>query len=162
MRVTTILIAAAVIASGGTAAFGHKVPRGGETITYTYASSPLCGPSCPNYTVTLGPDGQGIFARNDGDRARRRFQATPDQVAAFAKRLHPYRPNGTVTMTDGRLCRTFMTDGDQMTIDWTAADGHPAHLLFNTGCDVKKRRKMAAALAAAPALLPIGDLIARR
>ena len=158
----TMLVAALMLVGCGGAVSGHGIPRGGETITYTYSSSPLCQPNCPNYTITLGPDGQGIFARNDTTRERRRFRASREQTAAFSKRLHPYRPNGVVTMTDGGLCRTFVTDGDQMTIDWTAADGRPAHLLFNTGCDEAKHRKMAAAIADAPSLLPIADLLARR
>ena len=139
-----------------------RVPRGGETITYAYSSSGLCL-ACASYTVTLGPDGQGIFAgeRNTGVVGERRFQATPDQVRRFVAQLQPYRPNGELLMNQTPPCKQLPTDQDSVDVRWQPALASPAHLGFYAGCDYERNRAMAAALFSAPDLLPIADLIGK-
>ncbi len=164
-RAAMVGAAQLMLAGCGHLPFGHRaVPRGGETITFARAERPLSAPppckECRAFTITLGPDGQGILDIGTGTYAsEHRFRASPVQATAFARRLKPYRPNGTIEMRSGKLCHTFMTDGDQTEITWTSAGSRPAHLLFNDGCDPDKHRKMATAIASAPSLLPIGHLL---
>ena len=145
----------------------HPVPRGGETMTY--ATGPCFG-SCPAYTVTLGPDGQGIFVGQQfaAVTGERRFQASPEQVRAFAERLAPFRPKGEELIEPeakgkGRSrCREAATDQSSVDIRWQPAAAPASHLRFYYGCDVAKNRAMADALLGAPDLLPIADLIGKR
>lgn len=159
MRGMMTAAAAATLMLAGCA--GGRVPTGGETITY--AATP-CHGSCPVYTVTLGPDGQGVFVgeRNVAGLGEHRFQATPDQVRAFTAALRRFRPAGErVVGHDGESCRLFATDAPGVDIRWRVAVGTPAHLVFDYGCHDAANAKAAAALRGAPALLPIADLIGR-
>ena len=161
MRTAMIVGAALMLVACSHLPFGRKpVPRGGETITYSLTAAGLCL-HCLSYTITLGPDGQGIFTggRNAAATGDRRFTATPEQVRAFTDRLREYRPNGDVRMTGAPLCKQVSTDQDSVDVRWNGADGSPRHLDFYAGCDVEKNRKMATALSSAPSLLPIADLI---
>ena len=158
---TAIGLAALMLAGCGHLPFGHHAtPRGGETITYALRGSPICY-GCATYTITLGPDGQGIFTGEHGTAVTgdRRFAATPEQVRAFAGRLRAYRPNGEVLMTGPPFCKELMTDQDTVDIRWQGAEGRPPHLAFYGGCDRDRNRKMAAALFSAPTLLPVAELI---
>ena len=138
-----------------------RVTPGGETITYATSA---CFGACPVYTVTLGPDGEGIFVgqRFTAVIGERRFQATPEQVRAFVAALRPYRAHGEVLMTGAPFCKAMASDMPTIDIRWQPALAAPAHLAFDKGCDGEKHRRMAAALTGAPALLQIADLIGRR
>lgn len=137
--------------------------RGGETITYR-AEHSICL-SCANFSLVLGPDGQGILTRRvDGvEQPDRRFRATPAQVKAFTDSLRPYRPKEELLIDppdrgNGR-CRIYATDGYLFDIRWQTALGPAAHLALDTACDPGQYDAMGEALDAAPRLLPIGDLL---
>ncbi|SEM47816.1 hypothetical protein SAMN05192583_0345 [Sphingomonas gellani] len=138
----------------------HRVPRGGETISYATA---MCFGTCPVYTVTVGPDGQGVF---NGEKftavaGERRFQATPEQVRAFTAALAKVRTEGDREITPGKPgCTDFATDMPGATVRWQGAGG-VSSLTFNYGC-ARDNRQIADALRAAPGLLPIGDLVGKR
>ena len=140
----------------------NRLPRGGETITYALSGSGICL-ACASYTVTLGPDGQGIFVggRNTAAQGEHRFQATPDQVRRFAAQLQPYRPSVEVLMDRTPPCKQLSTDQDSVDVRWQPALASAAHLSFYAGCDYERNGKMAAALFAAPDALPISDLIGK-
>lgn len=145
----------------------HRVREGGETITYTAGR---CFGACPAYSVTLGPDGQGIFAGEafTASTGEHRFQATPEQVRAFTDRLAAWRPTGDKLIEPGaggrggNRCREATTDQSTVDIRWQPALAPASHLRFYFGCDVTKNRAMADALLSAPDLLPIADLIGKR
>ncbi len=137
----------------------HRIPSGGETITYR--TGPCFG-TCPVYTITLGPDGQGIFRgeRHTSVTGERRFTATPEQVRAFRALLQRYRPKGRRLIDRGEPgCREAATDNATIDVHWQVATGQPSDLRFYLGCDIRKNRAMADALLAAPGLLPVTDLI---
>lgn len=160
MRIRAMMTAMAL--AGGLAACAHDraPPRGGETISY---STSMCFGTCPVYTVTLGPDGQGIF---NGERftavtGERRFQATPEQVRAVTAALAKIRPDGDREIVPGKPdCGDFATDMPGATVRWQGAGG-TSSLQFNYGCGMKNR-KVADTLRAVPDMLPIGDLVAKR
>ena len=137
-----------------------RVPRGGETISL---STTRCFGTCPVYTVTLSPDGQGIF---DGQQftavtGERRFQATPEQVRAFTQALAKVRPEGDRKIEPGTPdCPMIVTDMPSTNIRWQGAGG-ASSLNFYGGCG-RENPKIADTLRAAPGLLPIGDFIGRR
>ena len=153
-----MMIGAVLMLAGAQLPFvHHRTPRGGETITYHRRVPPMCM-GCSAYTITLGPDGQGILEVGEGAVTKEyRFQATPDELSAFTRRLRPYRPDGVVEIVAGRICHRAATEQYQVEITWTAADGRPSHLSYQEGCDMTKHRKMLAAIRSAPLLLPIGS-----
>jgi len=160
----TVLGLSAAVALAGCA--HDRVPRRGETISYT--TSPCYG-TCPAFTVTLGPDGQGIFVgqQSTAVAGERRFEASPEQVRAFTEKLAPFRPKGEeliepeATGKGRSRCREAATDQSSVDIQWHPAAAPASHLRFYYGCDVAKNRAMAAALLGAPDLLPIADLIGK-
>lgn len=136
-----------------------------ESDSITYETGPCFG-ACPVYSVTVRPDGSGVF---DGKRftavsGERRFTLTPAQYAAFAARLAPYRPEtGNVRYAQGEpLCQRAATDMPSVDIRWTRAIGDSQSLHFYFGCDLEKNRAMRDALGRAPDALPIGELIGPR
>lgn len=139
----------------------HRVPRGGETIIYQLTR---CYGRCPAYKVTLGPDGQGIFSgeANTGTVGDRRFRASLDQARAFAAALRKVRPTSERLVEPGRRgCGEAPTDQPSIDVRWQGVEV-AAHLRIYTGCRSKAARKLADTLRAAPALLPIADLIGPR
>jgi hypothetical protein len=136
------------------------VASGGETITYT---TTRCYGTCPAYTITLGPDGQGIFAGQQFTAAtgERRFQATPGQVRAFTALLAPLKPTGEQKFGANQGdCEQVGTDAPAVRVRWQGAL-RSASLSFYYGCIGKKANRYADALRAAPDLLPIAELIGK-
>ena len=156
-RIATILLP--LLALAGCA--HQRVLRGGETITYRAIATDFCL-TCASYTVTLGPDGQGIFTgeTNTAVLGDRRFRADSAAVHAFTERLARYRPETELLMTPNHpSCPTPATDQNSIDISWQPADAPPSHLAFYEGCAVAKQPRMVSDLDTAPALLPIADLV---
>ncbi|WP_375383439.1 DUF6438 domain-containing protein [uncultured Sphingomonas sp.] len=120
--------------------------------------------SCPSYSITLGPDGQGVFSgeRNTAVTGDYRFQATAQQVATFSHRIRPSRAGASTDLTFSQLCSTDARKYDTVSVTWMTADERPATLRFNRACSIRLHRKTADALLSAPSLLPIADLIGHR
>jgi hypothetical protein len=138
-----------------------RAVSGGETITYT---TTRCYGTCPAYTITLGPDGQGIFVGQQFTAVvgERRFRASPDQVRGFAARLAPYRPKGERLIEPGKPgCKLAGTDSPSVDVHWQVAVGAPSHLHFYYGCRDPQNRGMTDALRFAPDALPIAALIGK-
>ena len=86
--VVLMAVALAGCAKTGTRPDGKPVPIEGDSITYE--TGPCFG-ACPVYSVTVRPDGTGVF---DGKRFTavsgvRAFTLTKAQYDAFAARLAP-------------------------------------------------------------------------
>lgn len=73
----------------------------------------------------------------------------------------PFRPIGTEEITVGHpRCKRMATDHPSVSVTWE--DGSRAdRLSFNFGCRDPENSAMARALAGAPDLLPVADLIER-
>jgi hypothetical protein len=147
----------------GRGARPRPVPIEGDSITYE--TGPCYG-ACPVYSVTVRPDGNGVF---DGKRftaasGERRFALTRTQYDAFKARLAPYRPEtGRVRYAPGEpLCRQAATDMPSIDVTWSRAIGDSQNLYFYFGCDREKNRAMGQALGGAVDALPIGALIGPR
>ncbi|WP_213981465.1 DUF6438 domain-containing protein [Sphingomonas sp. dw_22] len=142
---------------------GGPVPIEGDSITY--ATGPCFG-ACPVYSVTVRPDGSGVFTgmRFTAVSGERRFTLTRAQYDAFAARLAPYRPaSGRVRYAPGEPnCGQAATDMPSLDITWTRAIGDSQSLYFYFGCDREKNRAMGQALGGAADALPIAALIGAR
>ena len=128
---------------------GLRAPRGGQTITYQLTR---CHGACPAYTVTLGPDGQGIFTGEanivmPGDH---RFRATPQQTQSYTAALAKWRPEGErLVESGGRTCGVAVTDQASIDVTWQETD-RASHLRLYLGCRSKKARALAGALRGLP------------
>src|SRR3546814_8814740 len=87
----SILLLAPLIALAGCVAGGTATPA--DRATITYATQPCFG-ACPVYTVTVSPDGQGVFAgkRFTAVTGERPFALPSDAYDRFAAALAPNRP----------------------------------------------------------------------
>ena len=139
---------------------GRPIPIESDSITYE--TGPCFG-ACPVYSVTVRPDGSGMFTGKNftavtGTRA---FKLTPDQYRAFAAKLAPYRPeSGEVRISHGDpRCTQVATDLPSVDILWTRAIGDSQRLYYYFGCDMDKNAAMAEALGNAAEELPIEELV---
>ncbi|MBO9624358.1 MAG: hypothetical protein J7500_16745 [Sphingomonas sp.] len=139
---------------------GTPVPIEGDSIAYE--TGPCFG-ACPVYSVTVHPDGTGIFEgkRFTAVSGTREFRLTRAQYDAFAATLAPYRPaSGELRFAPGEPnCTRHATDMPSVDVRWTRAIGDSQHLYFYFGCDREKNRAMADALGNAPDVLPIEALV---
>ena len=135
-----------------------------EADSISYQTGPCFG-RCPVYTVSVRPDGTGMFeGRNftavTGERA---FRLTRAEYDAFAAKLAPYRPErGEIRYTpDEPRCGSAPTDMPSVEVIWTRAIGDSQKLHFYYGCR-NANPAMAEALGHAAELLPIQTLIGPR
>lgn len=158
---------AATLALGGCATSGREVALQAAATSdppiqsMTYATMP-CQGSCPVYTVTVQADGAGVFTGigNTAVGGKRRFTATPRQVAEFFHELQPYLPVGELLLTGLDDCEIYAAGLPSVDVEWTG--GSTGHLLFDYGCDLDAHGLLAAALRTAPRALPIAGLIGQR
>ncbi len=156
------MLGGCVMAVGNTTTTPPPVAIERETITYE--TTPCFG-TCPAYSVTIQPDGSGVF---DGKRftavtGTRAFRATPAQYRAFAAKLQPYRPEqGEKIVQPGSPdCGNAPSDAPSVDIRWTEISGGSQRLSYYYGCR-SVDGAMADTLRAAPADLPIAAFIGKR
>ncbi len=142
---------------------GGPVAIEGDSITY---ETGMCFGACPVYSVTVRPDGSGVFTgkRFTAVSGERAFTATRAQYEAFAAALAPYRPeSGEVRYAPGESrCTNAATDMPSVDVRWTRAIGDSQHLYYYFGCNLGEKRPIADALGHAPDALPIAALIGER
>ena len=140
------------------------VPVAIESDSISYQTAPCYG-RCPVYSVTVRPDGTGMFngQRFTAVTGERPFAISKAQYDAFAAKLAPYRPaSGEVRYEMGSAnCGIAPTDMPSVDVRWTRAIGDSQALHFYYGCR-SKNAAMADALGHASELLPIQDLIGER
>ncbi len=133
-----------------------------ETIRYEAGA---CFGRCPMFAFSVSSDGRGVFEgkRFTAVEGKHAFAVTPEQYAAFAAALAPYRPaSGEKRYEHGSpLCERVATDMPSVDVRWERA-GAEQHLYYYFGCDMEKHEAMADALGNAPDLLPLGELIGER
>lgn len=161
-----VLVGVAAIALAGCAKKSgpeRPIPIEGDSITYE--TGPCFG-ACPIYSVTIRPDGSGVFTgkRFTAVTGEREFKLTPGQYKAFADRIAPYRPaSGEVRYVQGeKNCEQVATDLPSVDITWTRAIGDSQKLYYYFGCDMEKNQAMSEALGDAPDELPLEELIGPR
>lgn len=151
------LLAIAMLAALAACASAPEAPA---PQTITYARGPCFG-ACPVYRVTVGADGSGLF---EGERftavtGQRRFTVTPEAFRAFAEKLAPHRPQGTLDIAMGHArCQLAATDHPSAVVTW-AGGGRNDRLGYYYGCRDEANAALAQALTEAPALLPIASMI---
>ncbi|NML07430.1 DUF6438 domain-containing protein [Sphingomonas sp. G-3-2-10] len=155
MRWMIVSVAALALAGCARTDGGRPIPIESDSITYE--TGPCFG-RCPVYSITLRPDGSGVFTGKNftavaGERA---FKLTPAEYQAFAGRLQPYRPeSGERRYSHGEKgCEQAVTDMPSVDIRWTRAIGDSQSLYFYYGCVGEKNRAMADALGSATDDIP--------
>lgn len=120
-----------------------------------------CLGTCPVYRFSIDADGAGRFEgiRFTTAHGQHFFRVTSEAWASFQTALAPYRPRGSEDVTRGHpRCKQMATDHPSVSVTWT--DGRRVdRLRFNFGCRDPQNEEMARALAEAPNLLPVADLI---
>ncbi|MES2443015.1 MAG: DUF6438 domain-containing protein [Pseudomonadota bacterium] len=164
MRWIMVGIAALALAGCARTDGGPKsIPIEADSITYE--TGPCFG-ACPVYSVTVRPDGSGVFTgkRFTAVSGERAFKLSPAQYAAFAARLAPYRPeSGERRVTPGEKgCEQAATDLPGVDVTWTRAIGDSQKLSYYFGCNMGGDRTMAEALGGAVEALPLEPLIGPR
>jgi hypothetical protein len=141
---------------------GGPVPIEGDSISYE--TGPCFG-ACPVYSVTVRPDGTGVFTgkRFTAATGERSFTLSHAQYQAFAAKLAPYRPpSGEVRYAPGESnCANAPTDMPSVEVRWARAIGDSQGLYFYLGCR-RGNEAVAEALGSAVELLPIEALIGKR
>jgi hypothetical protein len=131
-----------------------------------YQTGPCFG-SCPVYRFQVNPNGTGSFTgiRFTAVTGQRSFRVTPQQAAALAQRLAPYRPatGRTRRYSHGEPgCERAATDMPSAEVRWRARRSTTT-LYFDFGCDRDANHAMAEAIGNAPDLIPaLGTLIGPR
>ncbi len=141
-----------------------KPPVSGEAIEYQ--AGPCFG-SCPVYRFQVNPNGTGNFTgiRFTAVTGQRSFRVTPQQAAALAQSLAPWRPatGRTRRYAHGEPgCERAATDMPSAEIRWRGRRSTTT-LYFDFGCDRDANHAMAAAIGNAPDLIPaLAPLIGAR
>lgn len=161
-----LMVGAAALALAGCAhTSGGPRPIPVETDSITYETG-ACFGACPVYSVTVRPDGSGVFTgkRFTAVTGEREFKLSPAQYAAFAARIAPYRPaRGETRYSPGEKgCEHAATDLPSVDITWRRAIGDSQKLSYYFGCDMGGDRTMANALGNAVEALPLEPLIGPR
>lgn len=139
-------------------------PVSGEAIEYQ--TGPCFG-SCPVYRFQVNSNGTGSFTgiRFTAVTGQRSFRVTPEQAAALAQSLAPYRPatGRTRRYAHGEPgCTQAATDMPSAEIRWRGRRSTTT-LYFDFGCDRDANHAMAAAIGNAPDLIPaLAPLIGAR
>ena len=159
LSVAALALAGCIPASRPPAA---PMPIEGDSISYE--TGPCFG-RCPVYSVTVRPDGTGVFEgkRFTAMTGTRSFTLSRAEYDAFAARLAPYRPaSGDVRYSHGEPnCPSAPTDMPSIDVRWTRAIGDSQGLHFYLGCR-RGNEAVAEALGSAVELLPVHDLIGER
>lgn len=156
-----LAMGAALLASGCATIPGEPVAIEGDSISYQ--TGPCFG-TCPMYTVSIRPDGSGTFEgrRFTAVTGTRAFRATPEHYRAFAAQLAPLRPaQGDVRLSSGS-CQPYLTDHASAHVTWTRQIGDSQSYYLDFGCGGERNWAARERLQAAPALLPIAELIGQR
>ncbi len=161
--VGALALAGCVAPSRDHAGPGRPVPIKGDSITYE--TGPCFG-ACPVYSVTVRPDGTGMFVgkRFTAVTGERRFTLSRAQYDAFAGKLAPYRPaSGSLRYAPGEpTCPNHATDMASVNVTWTRALGDSQNLYVYYGCVMQGHAALKQALGEAADGLPIQALIGER
>src|SRR4051794_4742085 len=120
MKMALLMIAAATPGPSATAA---PARQGAESISYETGA---CFGACPVYSVTVHPDGRGLFVghRYTAVKGRRAFRITPAKFRAFAAFIEPLHPaSGSVHYDGPPRCDEMATDQSSAAVKWRMPDG---------------------------------------
>ncbi|PCD01583.1 hypothetical protein COC42_15745 [Sphingomonas spermidinifaciens] len=140
------------------------VPIEREAVTYSTAP---CFGFCPVYSVTMTPEGEGVFTgqRHVAATGERRFSVDRATAARFIEHLGAVKP----VAGDRRIemgspdCGVAPTDMPSIDVRWDANTGAaPQSLHLYLGCRSDEANRVRAVLEAAPALLPIDAFVGKR
>ena len=150
------LLAAGLLAGCTTTAGSSSAP---PPQSVDFAVTPCFG-SCPDFSITLSADGQGVY--NGGGfvkvKGTHRFTASPAEVQAVFARLAPFRPTGEVRYDYSNCPVPVSTDSPSVNVRWKAAAGEDA-LSWYRGCRVPALMKIKPELQDAWKELPLDELV---
>lgn len=132
----------------------------------TYSTQPCFG-MCPVYSVTVTPDGKGIFEgrRHTATNGEQPFTIDAASYRRFADHLAAVKPaegDRRIDMQNPE-CGVAPTDMPSIEVRWSTDTGGPGQTLtLYLGCRSDEALKVAGVLKSAPELLPIGQYIGKR
>lgn len=142
---------------------GTPIPIERESITY---STEPCFGTCPVYSVTVTPEGEGVFEgqRHVATSGSQSFRIDPATYRRFADHLATVRPReGDRNISHGEPdCGNAPTDMPSITVRWSSNTGAAdQNLRLYIGCRGAEADRVAGVLKSAPDLLPIAAYIGR-
>lgn len=157
-----LLAAACAMQAGPEAGTPIAIER--EAVTY---SRQPCFGFCPVYSVTMTPEGEGVFIgqHHTAVTGERRFTVDRATAARFIEHLGAVKP----ASGDRRIemqsadCGMAPTDMPSIDVKWDANTGAaPQSLHLYLGCRSDEANRVRSVLEAAPSLLPIAAFIGKR
>lgn len=157
-----VLVAACAMQPGSQPGTPVAIER--EAVTY---STQPCYGTCPVYSVTMTPEGQGVFTgqQHTAVTGERRFTVGRPTAERFIEHLGAVRPaSGDRRIEMGSVdCGNAPTDMPSIDVKWESDTGAAPQLLhYYRGCRSDEAQRVGAVLAAAPVLLPIAAFIGKR
>ena len=130
-----------------------------ERESITYSTEPCFG-TCPVYSVTVMPEGEGVFAgkRHVATTGSRAFRIDSATYRRYAEHLAAVRPReGDRNIAQGEAdCGNAPTDMPSITVRWSSNTGAAdQNLRLYLGCRSAEADRVAAVLKSAPEMLPI-------
>lgn len=144
----------------------ERTPIPIERESITYSTDPCFG-TCPVYSVSVTPDGGGVFEgkQHVARIGTQEFRIDPASYRRFADTLASVRPQqGDRNISHGEPdCGNAPTDMPGITVRWSSDTGAADQTLrLYLGCRSEEAMRVAGVLKAAPDLLPIGAYIGKR
>jgi hypothetical protein len=137
-----------------------------ERTAVTYSTEP-CRGFCPVYSVTVTPEGEGVFEGREHTavKGERRFTVDAATAARFIEHVGAVKPaagDRRIEM-DTPDCGMVATDLPAINVQWNANTGAaPQSLHLYLGCRSDEAARVKAVLQSAPDLLPIAAFIGKR
>lgn len=165
-RISVAAVALSVSACTMTDAAPEGAPMPIERESITYSTEPCFG-TCPVYSVTVTPEGEGVFKgkQHVATTGSQSFRIDSGTYRRFADHLATVRPReGDRNISHGEPdCGNAPTDMPSITVRWSSNTGAAdQNLRLYLGCRSAEADRVAAVLKAAPEMLPIAAYIGKR
>ena len=164
-RFAVVLAALSATACTMTDAQPSDAPMQIERESITYSTDPCFG-TCPVYSVTVMPDGEGVFEgkQHVARIGVQRFAVDAATYRRFADHLATVRPaSGDRDIIQGEAdCGNAPTDMPGIAVRWSSNTGAAdQNLRLYLGCRSAEADRVAAVLKSAPEMLPIAAYIGK-
>jgi len=110
-----------------------------DNASIAFAVSPCFG-FCPDFAIEIGADGSGTYEGRNFVKTfgRHEFAVSAEEYGRFARRLAPFRPQGSVTYDWEHCDGPVATDSPSVNVNWNAgrgaSDGGGDSLSWYMGC----------------------------
>ena len=155
-----VLICALPLALAACVTPGEAPGELASAATIEYAVTPCFG-FCPAFQLSVTGDGAGTYT-GEGyvqEKGTAAFTASPEELAAFVRRIAPFRPETSVTYGYDNCDGPLRTDSPSVKITWRDPGSDPVTLDWYMGCLQPGLVENSEALYKAWQELPVDDLV---